>query len=79
MACSFSISVCVLQNLKSVSLSFSRPIFRTFCIFKYTNIRLNKGFLFLLHIQEVFGDYQFNNYDVKKSPRLIMIAKKVVK
>ncbi|MDB5200249.1 MAG: Methyltransferase type 11 [Chitinophagaceae bacterium] len=32
-----------------------------------------------LQIQEVFGDYQFNNYDVKKSPRLIMIAKKVVK
>jgi len=32
-----------------------------------------------LQIQEVFGDYQFGNYDVKKSPRLIMIAKKVVK
>jgi hypothetical protein len=32
-----------------------------------------------LQIQEVFGDYQFNGYDVKKSPRLIMIAKKVVK
>jgi SAM-dependent methyltransferase len=32
-----------------------------------------------LQIQEVFGDYQFSDYDVKKSPRLIMIAKKVVK
>ena len=30
-----------------------------------------------LQIQEVFGDYFFNDYDVKKSPRLIMIAKKV--
>jgi SAM-dependent methyltransferase len=30
-----------------------------------------------LQIQEVFGDYDFNSYDVKKSPRLIMIAKKV--
>lgn len=30
-----------------------------------------------LQIQEVFGDYLFNNYDVKKSPRMIMIAKKV--
>ncbi len=29
-----------------------------------------------LQIQEVFGDYNFNGYDVKKSPRLIMIAKK---
>ena len=32
-----------------------------------------------LQIQEVFGDYQFNNYDVKKSPRLLMIASKVKK
>lgn len=30
-----------------------------------------------LQIQEVFGDYAFGHYDVKKSPRLIMIAKKV--
>jgi SAM-dependent methyltransferase len=27
-----------------------------------------------LQIQEVFGDYNFSNYDVKRSPRLIMIA-----
>jgi len=32
-----------------------------------------------LQIQEVFGDYMFNNYDVKKSPRMIMIARKMVK
>lgn len=30
-----------------------------------------------LQIQEVFGDYNFANYDIKKSARLIMIAKKV--
>ena len=30
-----------------------------------------------LQIQEIFGDYNFGNYDVKKSPRLIMIAKKI--
>lgn len=29
-----------------------------------------------LQIQEVFGDYNFNNYDVRKSPRLLMIARK---
>ncbi len=29
-----------------------------------------------LQIQEVFGDYTFGKYDVKKSPRLIMIARK---
>ena len=30
-----------------------------------------------LQIQEVFGDYNFSGYDVKKSARLIMIAKKI--
>ena len=29
-----------------------------------------------LQIQEVFGDYGFSNYDVRRSPRLIMIARK---
>jgi len=29
-----------------------------------------------LQIQEVFGDYNFADYDVKKSPRIILIAKK---
>jgi 2-polyprenyl-3-methyl-5-hydroxy-6-metoxy-1,4-benzoquinol methylase len=32
-----------------------------------------------MQIQEVFGDYMFSNYDVKKSPRMIMIAEKMVK
>lgn len=30
-----------------------------------------------LQIQEVFGNYRFGSYDVRKSPRLIMIAKKI--
>ena len=30
-----------------------------------------------LQIQEVFGDYDFGNYDVKKSQRMVMIAKKI--
>ncbi|HQW83204.1 MAG TPA: methyltransferase domain-containing protein [Ferruginibacter sp.] len=30
-----------------------------------------------LQIQEVFGDYDFGIYDVKKSQRMVMIAKKV--
>ena len=32
-----------------------------------------------LQIQEVFGDYHFNTYDVRKSQRLIMIARKISK
>jgi 2-polyprenyl-3-methyl-5-hydroxy-6-metoxy-1,4-benzoquinol methylase len=30
-----------------------------------------------LQMHEVYGDYSFSNYDVKKSPRMVMIAKKV--
>ncbi len=29
-----------------------------------------------LQVQEVFGDYQFADYDVRKTPRLIILAKK---
>ncbi len=29
-----------------------------------------------LQVQEVFGDYQFSQYDVRKSPRMIIIARK---
>jgi SAM-dependent methyltransferase len=30
-----------------------------------------------LQVQEVFGDYQFNDYHVRNSPRLIAMAKKI--
>jgi hypothetical protein len=29
-----------------------------------------------LQVTEVFGDYQFSNYDVRKTPRLILVAAK---
>ena len=29
-----------------------------------------------LQVQEVFGDYQFNPYDIRKTPRLVLIALK---
>lgn len=31
-----------------------------------------------LHIKEIYGDYSFNTYDLKGSPRLIMIAEKTI-
>ncbi len=31
-----------------------------------------------LQVQEVFGDYNFNSYHVKNSPRMIIIAKKII-
>jgi SAM-dependent methyltransferase len=30
-----------------------------------------------LQVKEVFGDYRFSNYDVQKTPRLIVIAQKI--
>jgi SAM-dependent methyltransferase len=30
-----------------------------------------------MQVQEVFGDYQLNSYDVRKTPRLIIAAKKI--
>lgn len=32
-----------------------------------------------LQLQEVFGDYQFGEYDIRKKPRMILIAKKIPK
>ena len=29
-----------------------------------------------MQVQEIFGDYQFAGYDVKNTPRLIVIARK---
>ena len=30
-----------------------------------------------MQVQEVFGDYNLNKYDIKKSPRMIIVAKKL--
>lgn len=32
-----------------------------------------------LQVQEVFGDYDFSAYDLKRSPRLIIVAKKIMR
>ena len=31
-----------------------------------------------MQVQEVFGDYNLGKYDVRKSPRMIIIAKKII-
>lgn len=54
------------------------PLEYTEKVAKYTLGDFTDMFAFQgLQIQEVYGDYLFNSYDVKKSPRLIMIAKKI--
>lgn len=30
-----------------------------------------------MQVQQVFGDYQFSSFDIKKSPRMIIVAKKL--
>jgi SAM-dependent methyltransferase len=53
------------------------PIVFTEKVAKFTLGDFNDMFAYYdLQIQEVFGNYEFGNYDVKKSPRLIMLAKK---
>ena len=32
-----------------------------------------------MQVQEVFGDYNFSNYHVKNSPRMIIVAKKIIR
>ena len=45
----------------------------TFSLGDFTEMFAYQG----LQMQEVFGDYGFGKYDVKKSQRMLMIAKKV--
>lgn len=57
----------------------TEPLVYTEKVAKFTLGDFNDMFAYHnLQIQEVYGDYHFGAYDVKKSPRLIMIAKKVV-
>ncbi|MEO8712096.1 MAG: methyltransferase domain-containing protein [Parafilimonas sp.] len=44
-----------------------------FSLSDFTNMFSKQG----LQIETVFGDYDLNEYDEKKSPRMIMVAKKI--
>jgi len=59
------------ENLKE-PLIYSEKVAK-FSLGDFTEMFAYQG----LQIQEIFGDYNFGNYDVKKSPRLLMIAKKI--
>ena len=55
-----------------------QPLEFTEKVAKFTLGDFNDMFSFHhLQIQDVYGDYQLGPYDVKKSPRLVMIAKKI--
>jgi len=58
--------------------SLKAPLEFTEKVAKFTLGDFNDMFAFHhLQIQDVFGDYALNTYDVKNSPRMIMIAKKM--
>jgi SAM-dependent methyltransferase len=58
--------------------SLREPLIYTEKVAKFTLGDFTEMFAYQgLQMQEVFGDYGFANYDVKKSPRMLMIAKKV--
>ena len=44
-----------------------------FSLQDFTEMFVKQG----LQIEEIYGDYNFKKYDIKKSPRLIMIARKI--
>jgi SAM-dependent methyltransferase len=56
------------------------PLEFTEKVAKYSLGDFNDMFAFHdLQMQEVFGDYHLGHYDVRKSPRLLMLARKVLK
>lgn len=57
--------------------SLTRPLEYTEKVAKFSLGDFTEMFAYQgLQVQEVFGDYQFNSYDVRKTPRLIVIAGK---
>ena len=60
--------------------ALTEPLIYTEKVSKFSLGDLTEMFAYQgMQIQEVFGDYTFSNYDVRKSPRLIMIAKKIIR
>ena len=67
------------KKITVVDASLSKPMEYTekvakFSLGDFTEMLAFQG----MQVQEVFGDYQFNSYDVRKTPRLIVIASKGV-
>ncbi len=57
--------------------SLTKPLENTEKVAKFSLGDLTDMLAFQgLQVQEIFGDYLFNKYDVSKTPRLILIAKK---
>jgi SAM-dependent methyltransferase len=65
------------KKIEIVDKALQAPLSYTEKIAKFTLGDFNDMFAFHgLQLQDVYGDYQFGSYDIRKSPRLLMIAKK---
>lgn len=66
------------KKISVTDTSFKKPMEFTekvakFTLGDFTDMLAYQG----LQVQEVFGDYQLGHYDVRKTPRLIVVAKKL--
>ncbi len=57
---------------KNISETYTEEV-RKFSLVDFTDMLSHQGMI----IENVFGDYTFEPYDVKESPRMIMIARKI--
>jgi 2-polyprenyl-3-methyl-5-hydroxy-6-metoxy-1,4-benzoquinol methylase len=60
------------ENGKLLEFSYSEKVAK-FSLGDFTDMMSYQG----LQVDNVYGDYQLGHYDVRKSPRMIIIAKKV--
>lgn len=57
--------------------TLSEPLVYTEKVVKFSNGDFTEMFAYnKIQVQEVFGDYQLGPYDIRKSPRMILIGKK---
>lgn len=65
------------KKIEVIDEARSTPLEFTEKVAKFSLGDFNDMFAFYhLQLKEVYGDYAFNGYDVKQSPRMIMIAEK---
>ena len=68
------------KNIKISDASLTRPLeysekVAKFSLGDFTDMLSFQG----MQVEEVFGDYHLNGYDVRKTPRLIIVARKINK
>jgi SAM-dependent methyltransferase len=60
------------DTIKNIQEVFTEQV-EKFSLGDFTDMLSYQG----LQVEDVFGDYELNNYHVKKSPRMIVVAKKI--